>query len=158
MRDIQPPDELERRCEELHRQREELQRVIDEQTATVRRLTLELGLEQALRFSFELLEQFEDDPAMVDLVSNDQREIMEIFGHPAEGYTLLRRLSVEHHHRMMANTRHTDSRRRVQRIRQEWVTQRERFDGNKYGFAGMIAEREGVELKTVYYVWLKWLK
>lgn len=151
MDDHQPPDDAQRRLDEL-------QRVIDETAATLRRLRLELGLEQALRHSFELLEQFDHDPVMADFVSNDQREILETFSHPAEGYTLLRSLSVEYHHRMMVNTRHRDNRQRVKRIRQEWIAQSERFDGNKYKFAGMVAEREGVELKTVYYGWLKGLK
>ena len=158
MKDIQPPDELERRCEELQRRGEELQREIDEQTATIRQIYRHVGLEKSLRQSFEMLEQFDGDPVAVELVSSEQREILETFGHPTEGYTLLRSLSVEHERRMMAKIRHADSRRRVQRVRQEWITKRERFDGNKYGFAGMIAEREGVELKTVYYVWLNGLK
>lgn len=139
---------------ECTRRHESLQVEIDNQTAILRGLYLEMGLEQSLKESFWLLEY--DDRALwaAEAVSEEQHRILETFGFPINGYTLIRRLAVEHERRMMANARHPGAKERIQRVRREWKSQCTSYP-SKTKFAEEIASRECVDFKTVYDRWLK---
>lgn len=144
--------------DEYTRKRELLQIEIDKQEKIIRGLYLEMGLEQSLKQSFWWLELEYDDLACnllaAEAVSEEQHRILETFGFPINGYTLIRRLTVEHERRMMANARHPGAKERIQRVRQEWKNQGAGYP-SKTKFAEEIASREGVDFKTVYGRWLK---
>ena len=141
--------------EEYTRRVEALEIEIEKQAAILRGLHLEMGLEESLRQSFWLLEYEDQTLWAAAAVSETQHQILETFGYPIDGYTLLRRLSVEHERRKMAGIRHAGAKQRIARVRQEWQSNGEQFKFNKTRFAEHIAEREGVDFKTVYDRWLK---